>query len=431
MRTRLLLAVVLIFMASMLFPVAALAASPGVFADRSLWANADGQVAWAKDIIDDAIRFELFTGYPRGTVTFDLGEIYGEMYPETRGVTIRATITPEFRPLATITRAEFATILARATGFEDSYVDGDMPPFRDMAPDSWYLRYVAPLFRKNVVRLVDRPGDRFYPGEPITRVEIAAWVARAADAYGINVGPAPVAFEDAGAIGSMWRQDVGKAVALGIVNGYPDGTFRPDGHATRAEAAKMVMMLLQHFTNDLPTPEELIAAYDAISDAVSIWQRDNPQWRFAVSEWQTLLAKWFMPGALTWWYVPEGEPCAPVRGTVHRALCGNIDDSLVMGTASARLGPFAHYGVGRALLVEAAEVTDRTAKVRFVVLGQPIYADGNRSTGQGKDAITVYLRKDGGRWKRSASADYVAGEGGIFDPDLPARVDGKTLEDVP
>lgn len=36
--------------------------------------------------------------------------------------------------------------------------------------------------------------------------------------------------------------DIGKIAALGIVNGYPDGTFKPDGKITRAEFAKMAVI---------------------------------------------------------------------------------------------------------------------------------------------------------------------------------------------
>ncbi|TXK76766.1 S-layer homology domain-containing protein [Paenibacillus sp. N3.4] len=43
-------------------------------------------------------------------------------------------------------------------------------------------------------------------------------------------------------IAGHWAyEDITQAVELGFVNGYPDGTFRPDGSVTRAEFANMLM----------------------------------------------------------------------------------------------------------------------------------------------------------------------------------------------
>jgi hypothetical protein len=43
-------------------------------------------------------------------------------------------------------------------------------------------------------------------------------------------------------INNHWaRQDIEQAVTMGIVSGYPDGTFRPDGKVTRAEFTAMLL----------------------------------------------------------------------------------------------------------------------------------------------------------------------------------------------
>ncbi|MCJ8011592.1 PQQ-binding-like beta-propeller repeat protein [Paenibacillus sp. KQZ6P-2] len=41
--------------------------------------------------------------------------------------------------------------------------------------------------------------------------------------------------------GHKWGAEIAKAVSLGIVFGYPDGTFRPNGNVTRAEFASMLV----------------------------------------------------------------------------------------------------------------------------------------------------------------------------------------------
>ncbi|WP_274366009.1 S-layer homology domain-containing protein [Paenibacillus thermotolerans] len=52
------------------------------------------------------------------------------------------------------------------------------------------------------------------------------------------VAPLPV-FKDLA--GHPASPEIAKAVAIGVVSGYPDGTFRPDGSVTRAEFATMLM----------------------------------------------------------------------------------------------------------------------------------------------------------------------------------------------
>lgn len=428
------LAVALTLGLVVVLPAAARAGVPGIYHDRAEWSEEGAPAYWAREIIDDAIRYEFFTGYPRGTVEFDLGVLYGDVWPESRGAKVKATLTPEFRPMGTITRAEFATILARATGFEEESDSRAVIPFRDVAADAWYRPYVTALHEKNVVRLVDRPGDKFYGDEPITRVEIAAWAARAADAYGVVVGPAPLNFTDSARIVAMWRQDVGQAVTLGIVRGYEDGSFRPDGTATRAEAAAMVLRLLGHFKKNLPTVEELVAAIDAGFDAWNIWSRNNPKWSFAVSDWQRLLAKWYMPGSLTWWHLSKDQPCTVNNGSSSDLymICEQVDVTGINDIARTRwTNPLSHFAAVKTLSAEVEAATDRTARVRLEGMGVPVTLDGNRSLPQGKGATTIYLRNDGGRWKYASEAGYSAGEVDHFDPQLASRLDGKTLSDIP
>ncbi len=61
---------------------------------------------------------------------------------------------------------------------------------------------------------------------------------------------APPSFSD---IERHWgREVIEKYAAMGVINGYPDGTFRPDDLVTRAEAAKILTL-----TFGLEQPEEI------------------------------------------------------------------------------------------------------------------------------------------------------------------------------
>jgi hypothetical protein len=86
------------------------------------------------------------------------------------------------------------------------------------------------------------PGGTFKPNGAITRAELAAIAARFARLSGM-VGENSVEFSDAS---GHWAQvDIVYAASLGWVNGYPDKTFRPNKPITRAEFITLVNRMLQ------------------------------------------------------------------------------------------------------------------------------------------------------------------------------------------
>lgn len=87
--------------------------------------------------------------------------------------------------------------------------------------------------------LAGYPDGSFHPGANITRAEFATIVTRF-----LNAAPEGETdrFSD---IASSWARDqINAAAERGIVNGYPDGTFGPQRNITRAEAFTMVNRLL-------------------------------------------------------------------------------------------------------------------------------------------------------------------------------------------
>ncbi|MCP1308102.1 OmpL47-type beta-barrel domain-containing protein [Paenibacillus tyrfis] len=81
----------------------------------------------------------------------------------------------------------------------------------------------------------------FRPNDPVTRVQFIAMLVRAKgfDKSG-STAPASAAFADQEAIPSWAAEAVSVAAQRGIVNGYEDGSFRPDAQVTRAEMIAMV-----------------------------------------------------------------------------------------------------------------------------------------------------------------------------------------------
>lgn len=86
------------------------------------------------------------------------------------------------------------------------------------------------------------PDGTFRPDATITRAEFTVMLVNALKLEGAGEGRI---FKDQEQIGSWAKEAVTKAVDAGIVNGYGDGSFRPDLSITRAEIATMIARGLQ------------------------------------------------------------------------------------------------------------------------------------------------------------------------------------------
>ena len=137
------------------------------------------------------------------------------------------------RPEASLTRAEAAAILYRV--MEKSCVErfhAESSSFRDVPDGKWYTTYVATLEKAGVI--VDSKDGNFRPNEAITRAELASMLAQFA-----NVTGGTNTFSDVPA--THWAADyIAAAVRSGWIQGYPDGTFRPEQTIKRAEMTAMV-----------------------------------------------------------------------------------------------------------------------------------------------------------------------------------------------
>lgn len=148
------------------------------------------------------------------------------------------------RPTDSISRAEVATIFFRLLKQEirDQYLT-TANNFTDVNEGDWYDMAVSTMTSLGILK--GRTDTTFEPNAPITRAEFAAVCAR----FDTNRRNADSNFTD---IGSHWaREEIERACALGWINGYEDGTFRPDQYITRAEAMTMINRVL----NRMPETE--------------------------------------------------------------------------------------------------------------------------------------------------------------------------------
>ena len=142
------------------------------------------------------------------------------------------------RPQDGITRAEVATIFFRLLTDETRNANSTKTnSYSDVAAGAWYNHAVSTLSAMGIVK-GDSQG-KFNPNAPITRAEFAAIAARFDD----KANTTAVDFSD---IASHWAKDeISAAANNGWINGYTDGTFRPNNKITRAEAMTLVNRVLK------------------------------------------------------------------------------------------------------------------------------------------------------------------------------------------
>ena len=143
----------------------------------------------------------------------------------------------EVRPQNSITRAEVAAIFFRL--LEDDVRDANYTrqnKFTDVSNDAWYCSAVSTLSAMGIIS--GYPDATFRPNASITRAEFAAIATR----FDVNGDKTPASFND---IADHWAKDeIAVAANNGWVNGYEDGSFRPQNKITRAETMSLVNRVL-------------------------------------------------------------------------------------------------------------------------------------------------------------------------------------------
>jgi len=178
------------------------------------------------------------------------------------------------RPQNNITRAEAATIFFRLLTAESrEEIWSKTNDFPDVATNSWYNNAVSTLAKGGV--LLGYPDGTFRPNAEITRAEFAAIAVRFR--YNGDLKTFPAGLQTFTDIGGHWAENYIKlACELGYVNGYSDGSFKPDAPITRAE----VMTLLNNVLN------RHVEADEDMIEGMKTWP-DNPKgawFYFAIQE---------------------------------------------------------------------------------------------------------------------------------------------------
>ena len=188
------------------------------------------------------------------------------------------------KPAGNITRAETAAILFRLMddASRKTYYS-TKSGFRDVASGSWYNTYVATLNNAGVI--TDSSNGYFRPNEAITRAELAAMLAKFSETTS-----AANYFNDVSA--KYWAANaIAICAKLGWINGYPDGTFRPDKNVTRAE----LMAMINRATGRAPK------SADAFLPGMKTWiDNTSDKWYYLDVQEATNSHSYTVKGSETW-----------------------------------------------------------------------------------------------------------------------------------
>jgi hypothetical protein len=143
-----------------------------------------------------------------------------------------------FRPDSTVTRAEFAAMLVKATDLKIAEVN--TPTYVDVLLSHWGQPQVEAA-RNYFNTIKTGEGLFFRPDAPILREEAAAALARAKELEEQKGWQDTLkGFKDYAEFNPEYGPDIAPALSAGLISGYGDGNFKPRSPLTRAEAAALI-----------------------------------------------------------------------------------------------------------------------------------------------------------------------------------------------
>lgn len=147
-----------------------------------------------------------------------------------------------FGPDRPMTRAEVTMMFARLLKERPEKGREYIMPYKDIYENDWYAYAVTFMSEKKLV--FGYPDGTFKPNAPITRAEFAAIASR----FDSLADKADLKFSDVSK--NHWAYKlICSAEAKGWINGYPDGTFKPEKNISRAEVVSLTNRILNRYAD--------------------------------------------------------------------------------------------------------------------------------------------------------------------------------------
>ncbi|MDO5027835.1 MAG: S-layer homology domain-containing protein [Bacillota bacterium] len=149
-----------------------------------------------------------------------------------------------FRPDNNITRAEYYRLINSLVGYNKSYAVS----FSDVKKSDWFYDEVARGIKAGYI--IPTTGN-LNPNRYISRQEVVKILGLV---YKLEEEPDKIKdFKDKNLIKEDTKGYVGTLVDLNIIQGFPDGNFKPDQEITRGEVSKIIYLTMDKFKDLKPS----------------------------------------------------------------------------------------------------------------------------------------------------------------------------------
>ncbi len=157
-----------------------------------------------------------------------------------------------YKPSAQVTRAEFATFLSRV--FDGN--DRTPSKFSDVGASHWANDAIQEGLAVGFIKASDFSNNKFEPNKAMTRGEMSRWLANGLAHANADYGKAieemanssltiiPIPEFYGGGVNKKDLPYIGVALGTGLLSGYEDFTFKPNGNTTRAVVATILIRFM-------------------------------------------------------------------------------------------------------------------------------------------------------------------------------------------
>ncbi len=148
-----------------------------------------------------------------------------------------------FKPNNNMTKAEACVIFARLLTQKQTIPSGYKTRFTDVKEGDWYYNAIAYLDETGYFYTTS--GDKYNPNDKITRAEFVELAYFTSNLKAEN----SISFNDV-TPDNKYHDAIMAAAASGLVNGYGDGSFKPNATITRAEVVTVINRLISLTANE-------------------------------------------------------------------------------------------------------------------------------------------------------------------------------------
>jgi len=152
---------------------------------------------------------------------------------------VRGVGNNSYEPHRAVTRAEFAQMITNALLLPQA----GGAPYEDVVYGQWFYNAIARCKAGGL--LYQFREKNFYPNRPITREEMATILAAVLRECEITSTAALSQFQDTASMNSAYRPDIAIVFGTGLMQGVSEDKFDPKGVTTRAQAATVLIRLLE------------------------------------------------------------------------------------------------------------------------------------------------------------------------------------------